>query len=122
MRARLVGRITGGLALLAILSFGIWQCAQDEIAGSAVSGLQLALHLTEAAESAVDSVDIELLRGGTRAAGDIVAVSEGSFAATLVATAGGGYALRVYGKGLGAGQEPGSTARGVIAYGAENGI
>jgi hypothetical protein len=122
MRARLVGRIAGGLALLAVLSLGIWQCAQDEIAGSAVSGLQLALHLTGPSQSAVDSVEIELLRGGTTAAGDTVAVSGGSFSATLVATAGGGYVLQVYGKGSGAGFEPGTTARGVVAYGAENGI
>jgi len=122
MHVRLVGRIAGALVLLAIFALGLWQCAQDEITGSSTSGLQLALRLATPTTLEVDSVEIELIRAGVITAEDKVAVSGGRFNATLVGTVGDGYAVRVYGKGAGAGLEPGATARGVVAFGSEQGI
>ncbi len=122
MRRRLIGRVVGSLGLLVVAALGLWQCAQDEIAGSTPSGLQFALSLHEPLASLVDSVEIELTRSGESQGADTVAAVGGVFSATLVATTGDGYAVAIYGKGLGGALEPGAMARGVVAYGAARGI
>ncbi len=116
MRGSFYLRAAATVALVTILSLGLWQCAR-ETTGSGSGGLQLALDVGSPTAEVVDSVAIDVLRGGEVVTAQTAPVIDGRFTATLVATAGEDYLVRAYGLGEGPDLEPGAVTRGVLAFG-----
>ena len=119
MARRIIRRGLGCGLLLTILVSGLWQCTREPT-GSGSSAMQVSLRASgvdpESLAAAVDSVEIEVARGGVVAAADTVPVdTAGAFATTLALPAAADYEVRVYGWGAGPERLPDSADRRVIA-------
>lgn len=122
MRLRGFVRLLFGLSALSLLALGVWQCARDTTAPGS-GALSLRLQTLNFGSEEIDSVEIEVQRGGTVAALDTVPVLEdGSFSATFAVPSGGPYRVEVYARGAGSALLPDSTVQGVLGFGLETDI
>ncbi len=122
MRLRGIVRLLFGLCALSLLALGVWQCARDTTAPGS-GALSLRLQTLSFGSEEIDSVEIEVQRGGAVAALDTVPVLEdGSFEATFAVPSGGPYQVEIFARGSGSALLPDSTVQGVLGYGRETDI